>query len=507
MTCIAATDSSRLDAAFVAFLREATPLCMTSFSPRARCRTPSPARTSPNSSSRLRRISKTSSASCSAYDAELRALKARHDTLAPLYSVKRLFVQRRAMKKYDRQVAQSFDGDALRGEVEALIGGELTELRFAEWVAARLDTKSEHADALDVAARYAAWATHTPEGQQRHKAGVLFKAPGKVDPMRLVPVETEVVDGVTMLKLPEHHRRRREGFALTDPGMDLTGALDQANYCIWCHNQGKDSCAKGLTEKSGAFKRNEFGVALAGCPLEEKISEMNLVKARGETIGALAIAVIDNPMCAATGHRICNDCMKSCIYQKQDPVDIPQIETRTLKDVLALPWGFEIYSLLTRWNPLNIRRPLPKPASGHTVLVVGLGPAGFTLAHHLMNDGHAVVAIDGLKIEPLPADISGVDPRRRARAFRPIRDISVRSRRPWLAGDGRLRRRRRIRHHRALEQEFSQAHAFAAGAPRRVRDVRRRALRRHARHRGALSRWASITSRSAPARESRPWCR
>ena len=72
-----------------------------------------------------------------------------------------------------------------------------------------------------------------------------------------------------------------------------------------------------------------------------------------------------------------------------------------LKDVLALPWGFEIYALLTRWNPLDIRRPLPRPDSGRKVLIVGLGPAGFTLAHHLMNDGHTVVAIDGLKIEPL----------------------------------------------------------------------------------------------------------
>src|SRR5687767_15597015 len=58
--------------------------------------------------------------------------------------------------------------------------------------------------------------------------------------------------------------------------------------------------------------------------------------------------------------RSCNDCMKSCIYQRQEPGDIPQIETRTLKDVLGLPWGFEIYDLLTRWNPLDLRRPLPK---------------------------------------------------------------------------------------------------------------------------------------------------
>src|SRR6185312_9676822 len=164
------------------------------------------------------------------------------------------------------------------------------------------------------------------------------------------------------------------GFKLTDAGADLTKALDQTNYCIWCHHQGKDSCSKGLRDKKTAkFQASSFGVTLAGCPLEEKISEMNEAKAQGHSVGALAIVIIDNPMLAATGHRICNDCMKACIYQKQEPVDIPQIETRTLKDVLSLPWGFEIYSLLTRWNPLDLRRPLPKPASGYKVLVVGLG--------------------------------------------------------------------------------------------------------------------------------------
>ena len=44
------------------------------------------------------------------------------------------------------------------------------------------------------------------------------------------------------------------------------------------------------------------------------------------------------------------------------PVDIPQAETRTLKDVLELPWGFEIYGLLTRWNPLNLRAPVSAAA-------------------------------------------------------------------------------------------------------------------------------------------------
>ena len=40
-----------------------------------------------------------------------------------------------------------------------------------------------------------------------------------------------------------------------------------------------------------------------------------------------------------------------------------------------------------------------------------------------MNDGHTVVGIDGLKIEPLPAELSGVDALGERSRFRPIRDI------------------------------------------------------------------------------------
>ncbi len=359
---------------------------------------------------------------------EVRELQARHHELAPLYAVKRLFVQRRAVKGVKEADAIAIDGPALARELDELIGTpakDAWEWRYAAHVANWLENEAGNAEALDVAQRYAAWATLSPEGQRKHRRGVLFKVPHRLDMHHLVPVETIERDGVTMLRRPEDDWRRRDGFALTDPGTDLVGALDQANYCIWCHNQGKDSCSKGLKEKEGAFKKSVFGVTLAGCPLEEKISEMNLVKARGNSLGALAIVAVDNPICAATGHRICNDCMKACIYQRQEPVDIPQIETRTLKDVLSLPWGFEIYSLLTRWNPLNIRRPLPRAATGYKVLVVGLGPAGFTLAHHLLNDGHFVAAIDGLKIEPLPPEIGGVTLDGARHPFEPIRDVGT----------------------------------------------------------------------------------
>src|SRR5687767_9302003 len=333
-------------------------------------------------------------------EAEARALAARHNELAPLYSVKRLFVQRRALHKVKPEDAKP-DAYAFT-----------TELDFARQVTEWLKDEAPNSDHLEKAARYAAWATLTPQGKEKHRHGVLFKTPRKLDYMKLIPhVEP----------------RQREGFGLTDPGTDLVGALDQANYCIWCHEQGKDSCSKGLKEKAPAegFRKTVFGVPLTGCPLEEKISEFHMVKTRGQPLAALGIIAVDNPMVAGTGHRICNDCMKACIYQKQDPVNIPQAETRTLKEVLGLPWGFEVYSLLTRWNPLNLRRPLPKPATGKRVLVVGRGPAGFTLAHHLMNDGHTVVGVDGLKIEPLDGTLAGVATDGTRRPFAPIHDVNA----------------------------------------------------------------------------------
>ncbi len=290
---------------------------------------------------------------------EVTALRARHAEIAPRYNAKRQFVQRKSAAIKPDAVA-AIDGAAITAELETLLGEPVNEPAYAAKVNQWLAAEAEHAKELEVAARYAAWAVQTPAGRERHAAGTVFRLPTKVDPTHLVPSAELTIHGAPQLKLGEgHHLRHREGFALTDHGTDLVGAMDQIGYCIKCHHQGKDSCSHGMREKTGGFKQSPFGVPLAGCPLEEKISEMHEAKEAGYAIGSLAVVTIDNPMCAATGHRICNDCMKGCIYQKQDPVDIPQVESRNLKDVLELPWGFEIYSLLTRWNPLNFSRPLP----------------------------------------------------------------------------------------------------------------------------------------------------
>ena len=344
-------------------------------------------------------------------ETEVQALSAHHHELAPLYFCKRQFVLRKAMNKVSDEDISKTDGFKLEKQLEIEFKEPFSELVFATKVIEWLKDEEKNEELLKAALFYAAWALKTAEGKIRSQEGVLFKGHPKLDYLRLVPSVIDTTEGYVSHRLD--HLRRREGFSLTDQGTDLTGALDEANYCIWCHEQGKDSCSKGLKVKPKSpdepksYKKSQFGVLLAGCPLEERISEFHKLKTEGVAIGSLAMIVLDNPMCAGTGHRICNDCMKSCIYQKQEPVNIPEAETRSLKDILELPWGFEIYSLLTRWNPLDLKRPVPKAPSGHKVLVVGMGPAGYTLAHHLMNDGHAVVGIDGLKIESLPSDISG----------------------------------------------------------------------------------------------------
>src|SRR5690606_23235159 len=201
--------------------------------------------------------------------------------------------------------------------------------------------------------------------------------------------------------------------------------MGEVDYCVLCHEREKDSCSTGLKARDpvaegGTFKKNPLQIDLAGCPLDERISEHHAVRSKGDVIGGLAMVMVDNPMVPGTGHRICNDCMKACIFQKQEPVNIPLVETSSLTDVLSLPWGFEIYGLLTRWNPLNRARPHALPYNGKNVLVVGLGPAGYTLAHYLVNEGFGVTGVDGLKLEPFADELVG----RNGVPLKPIRDWS-----------------------------------------------------------------------------------
>src|SRR2546425_5255685 len=57
-----------------------------------------------------------------AIEPEVRALEARHHALAPVFAVRRQFVQRKAMNAYKADVAATFDGAGLRAALDRLLG-------------------------------------------------------------------------------------------------------------------------------------------------------------------------------------------------------------------------------------------------------------------------------------------------------------------------------------------------------------------------------------------------
>ena len=338
----------------------------------------------------------------------------------PVFAFKKQFVQRRARRRLlKKEEIETF------AELDAWLSGALhaarldnpdRELAIARYAVQLLADEKANTDEVEKLVRWCLRALNSQEGHAATRGWVSFLLPSPRDHANLVPIVPIADDRHARTEGPASHRRRRDGFTLTDPRMSARAVQNEVHYCIYCHDHDGDFCAKGFPEKKGepdkGLKKDPLGVILTGCPLDEKISEMHRLKRDGHTLGALAMIMVDNPMCPATGHRICNDCMKACIYQKQEPVNIPEIETRCLTDVLALPWGVEIYDLLTRWNPLRRTQYLARPYNGLKVLVAGMGPAGFTLSHHLLMEGFAVVGTEGLKIEPLAREL--ID--------RPVRD-------------------------------------------------------------------------------------
>ena len=81
-------------------------------------------------------------------------------------------------------------------------------------------------------------------------------------------------------------------FDLTDNRASLKRIQNEVHYCVFCHKSGSDYCSKGFLNKkndfTSGFKKNPLDVVLAGCPLDEKISEMQWLRAKGYNIAALA---------------------------------------------------------------------------------------------------------------------------------------------------------------------------------------------------------------------------
>jgi len=337
--------------------------------------------------------------------AQLSTLKDR-----PIFAFKKWFVLRRAKRRLSRKDTLPTFAELDQWLTTKLNNGEKKrELAVAQFAVSLLETPEQHENDIEQLTLWCIQAIKTDEGREATADWMSFNLPKPLEYQHLIPIVPVKGDTFSRKVLPRQQCRHRDGFKLTDPRMNQEQVESEIDYCLYCHDHDGDFCSKGFPLKKGepekGFRKNPLGNTLTGCPLDEKISEMITLKRDGFTLGALATIMIDNPMCPATGHRICNDCMKACIYQKQHPVDIPEIETQVLTDTLSLPYGVEIYDLLTRWNPLRATQWAPKPYNNFRIFIAGLGPAGFTLAHHLLMDGCAVVGTDGLKIEPLPESL------------------------------------------------------------------------------------------------------
>ena len=338
-------------------------------------------------------------------ESDVKLLREQSLALDPIITFKKLIILKEC-KKYQRNIADfpSFEylQNWLEQELQHMPGYKADmELAVAKLTLEYFVDREKCADKISNITMWACYCLHDESAKSIVSNWISFKVPQKV-------VADELIQTLTnnnIKYIPESEINPRDGFDLTDKGMGAREVKSELNHCIYCHDKGGDFCSTGFYNKKNkpemGYKTNAHENKLLGCPLEQKISEMNVLKQEGLAIASLAMLMLDNPMCPLTGHRICNDCMQACVYQKQDPVDIPQIESRILKDVLQLPWGVEIYDLFTKWNPLIQQNSVMQPYNGYKVMVMGMGPAGIAMSHYLLREGCAVVGADGAKIPPI----------------------------------------------------------------------------------------------------------
>ncbi|HEX8423064.1 MAG TPA: hypothetical protein VF634_06615, partial [Pyrinomonadaceae bacterium] len=188
------------------------------------------------------------------------------------------------------------------GEARARVaktGGEVLSLKEFEIVAGGTEAPDASAAFVKAALRLLeTWASvHATQAAAKSRVGgwVSFRAPHPLNYEHLVQLERHDAELPERMRGLEANLRRRDGFGLTDRRASEREVLDEVNYCLYCHERDKDSCSKGLHERDGSLKRNPLGIALEGCPLDEKISEMHVLQRDGDSIGALALVMIDNP--------------------------------------------------------------------------------------------------------------------------------------------------------------------------------------------------------------------
>jgi len=226
-----------------------------------------------------------------------------HHELAPLFVVRRQFVQRRAMNAH--RATRPRRSTALpcarrSSHRRRFVRGRAGEPAFASAVRRGRRTRQPRGSARP-RDRYAAW----PRTRRRSRGasrGVLFRAPRKLDMMRLVPIEAVHQGEVTAFTLGAHHpQRRREGFALTDAGTDFAGGLGKRTTASGATSRARIPARAACPRRSRWMAarpqaRTSNGVRGAARRLSAGGEDLRVPEAprRRWPLGALAVMCIDN---------------------------------------------------------------------------------------------------------------------------------------------------------------------------------------------------------------------
>ena len=104
---------------------------------------------------------------------EVREFQEKHSALAAKYIVKRKFIHKKALTGMTAEKCSALDGAGLAAELEALFGEPVTDDSFAQNVYFWMQAEADHAPSIFKSAQYAAWATLSPEGKEKHRGTTL----------------------------------------------------------------------------------------------------------------------------------------------------------------------------------------------------------------------------------------------------------------------------------------------------------------------------------------------
>ena len=166
------------------------------------------------------------------------------------------FIARRAIKKYPetglpperrrRRCARPVRSLCATAFPELIVTGD-DELTFATVLAVLLASEAKQIEAeppadeelakrIDLFERWAAVHRFEPSGRAAVKGWVSFHVPHNVDHHDLVPLRRPDAKLPNVTDGPLEHRRRRDGFGLTDARMSTREIANESDYCMYCHD-------------------------------------------------------------------------------------------------------------------------------------------------------------------------------------------------------------------------------------------------------------------------------